>query len=101
VRAQRHAGMERYEFRVPLMGMPNALGANQLPFLQALSSLGDAGRNWAVSIILRRARETSLTPPRAINPSRVLAALRRHGLVEGYYGHYRLATAGVEKCQES
>jgi hypothetical protein len=27
--------------------------------------------------------------------------LRRHGLVEGYYGHYRLATAGVEKCQES
>jgi hypothetical protein len=36
---------------------------------------------------------------RVINPSQVLGPLRRRGLVEGYFGNYRLTTAGVEQCR--
>ena len=78
---------------------PNALRSNQALFLRALSSLDDAERYWAVSVILRRAREIS-PKPELSNPLRVLATLRRRGLVEGGYGHYRLTTAGVEKCRQ-
>ena len=59
-------------------------------FVQALSSLGDVERYWAaVSEILRRAREKSPIPHRAIF-TQFSPSLCRQGLVEGYRAHYRL-----------
>jgi hypothetical protein len=79
---------------------PNGLGANQVLFLRALASFdgNDAESFWPVSAILKRVLEMSPTL-RVINPSQVLGTLRRRGLVEGYFGSYRLTTAGVEQCR--
>jgi hypothetical protein len=42
-------------------------------------------------------RALKLSPnPRVTNSSRALAGLRRRGLAKGYYGHYRLTTAGMK-----
>jgi hypothetical protein len=48
-------------------------------------------------MINERALKLSPNPrARGTNSSRALAGLRRRGLVKGYYGHYRLTTAGVK-----
>jgi hypothetical protein len=79
---------------------PNGLGANQVLFLRVLASFdgNDAERFWPVSAILKRALEMSPNL-RVINPSQVIGTLRRRGLVEGYFGNYRLTTAGMEQCR--
>jgi hypothetical protein len=68
--------------------------------LRALASFdgNDAESFWPASAILKRALEMSPNL-RVINPSQVLGALRRRGLVEGYFGNYRLTTAGVDQCR--
>jgi hypothetical protein len=72
--------------------IPRRLDLKQMLILRALASFDhcDPKRYWPLSVINERALK--LSP----NPRRALAGLRRRGLVKGYYGHYRLTTAGVK-----
>ena len=82
--------------------IPRHLGLKQVLVLRALGSFdhGDPKRYWPLSVINEHALKLSPNP-RVTNSSRALAGLRRRGLVKGYYGHYRLTTAGVKLMANS
>jgi hypothetical protein len=77
--------------------IPRRLDLKQMLILRALASFDhcDPKRYWPLPVINERALKLSPNP-RVTNSSRALAGLRRRGLVKGYYGHYRLTTAGVK-----
>jgi hypothetical protein len=79
----------RVRLELPRPGTPLRLCQRRDPCRMRSSFDGnDAESFWPVSAILKRALEMSPNL-RVINPSQVLGALRRRGLVEGYFGNYR------------